>query len=357
MPHKTKSPKGKKGIKDRRSQEPAEKVVKEKTIVVRLPNCPRVVLRPLKNLAPPASNESKAASTAPVLRVQKVPVRLPPKGPEQRPLKESSKFLNLPGEIRNKIYGYLFKNEFFEIRFADRGEKSLTYRLPNRPTCMQPKLEPNASRRRRLYDWPRRIYTKEVVPVFHLSPGPAALLLTAKQINEEATPLFYRSSTFTFQNLRAFDRFLTTLSVRAKSSIRSLHLSHHTAGNAFHTPFQPWTRLFDRKWDDLCWKASEELTALEELSVDLMINEVPISFDPSDTWMMALLSFEAIELKRCSIILRNHATPRAVLEVEAYKLRRMLLAEAFVEGWRSEAAWKKRRMIPKAGARILRLVM
>lgn len=351
MPHKTSRENAKKAKHGKQKQ--TEEVAPAENVTVRLPN-QRAVHRPMrKTTAPNATVPGPASLPTP----QRVPVRLPSQGPVRSPLKESSKFLNLPGEIRNKIYEYTFKKEFFEIRFADKAERSLTYRLPNRPRYMQPRLKPDVSRRRRLYDWPRRIRSKEFIPAFKLSPGPAALLLTCKQVNEEASPLFYGSSTFTFQNLRAFDRFLNTLSVTSKASIRSLHLTHHTAGNAFHTPNQPFTRKFDLKWDSLCWKASEEMKSLEELSVDLMINEVPISFDPFDTWMLALLSFEAIGLKRCSIVLRNHFTPEAVLQVEAYKIRRILLEEEFVDGWEGEAAWMRRQVVPKGGAKILRLVM
>ena len=353
MPGKTSRQKGKKGGKARiQEHKKAEQTAEKDSITICLPNR-RAVQRPLRRKS--TSNATVPAPTIlPVPR--QIPVCLPSQGPDRVPLKESAKFLNLPGEIRNKIYAYAFKPEFFEIRFADKAERSLTYRLPHRPRYMQPRLEPDVSRRRRLYDWPRRVRSKECVPAFKLSPGPAALLLTCKKVNEEASPLFYGKSTFTFQNLRAFDRFLNTLGARSKASIRSLHLTHHTAGNAFNTFYQPFTRKFDRKWDDLCWKASEEMKSLEELSINLMINEVPISFDPFDTWMMALLSFEAIGLQRCSIILHNHSTPEAVLRVEAYKIRQALLREKFVDGPKGEAAWMRRRSVPKRGPRILRLV-
>lgn len=343
--------KAKKGKKNQ--QKKTEKSAEEETITIHLPNQP-AVHRNMKRATVP---DVVAPEPPPLPPPQRVPVRLPSQGPARPPLKESAKFLNLPGEIRNQIYEYAFPTEFFEIRFADKAERTLTYRLPNRPRYMQPKLEPDVSQRRRLYDWPRRVRSKEFIPVYKLSPGPAALLLTCKRVQEEASPLFYGSSTFTFQNLRVFDRFMNTLSAMSKASIRSLHLTHHTAGNAFHTPNQPFTRNFDRKWDNLCWRASVEMKSLEELSIDLMINETPISFDPFDTWMLALLSFEAIGLKRCSIVLHNHFTPEAVLQVEAYKIRRALLDEEFVEGWRGEAAWMRRRMIPKGGAKILRLIM
>lgn len=334
------------------NQRAVQPTAENESITIHLPN-QRAVQRPLKRISTSTAIVSQPAILP---TAQSVPVCLPFHGPSKAPLKESAKFLNLPGEIRNKIYAYTFKPEFFEIRFADKAEGSLTYRRPNRPRYMQPQLEPDVSRRRRLFDWPRRVQSKESIPAFKLSPGPTALLLTCKKVNEEASPLFYGKAAFTFQNLRAFDRFLKTLGPRSKASIRSLHLTHHTAGNAFDTLYQPYTWKFDQKWDNLCWKASEELLSLEELSIELMINEVPISFDPSEKWMMALLSFEAIGLKRCSIILRNHFTPEAVLCVEAYKIRQALLEENFVDGLKGEATWMRRRLIPKQGAKILRLV-
>lgn len=353
MPSKTSRQKGKKGKKANiGEQKQKEQTAKNESITIRLPN-QRALERPLKRITPSDVTVPRPDTlSAP----QQIPVRLPLQGPVRAPVTESAKFLNLPGEIRNKIYAHAFKPEFFEIRFADKAEGSLTYRLPNRPRNMQPQLEPDVSRRRRLYDWPRRVRSKEFVPAFKLSPGPAAMLLTCKQVNEEASPLFYTKSSFTFQNLRAFERFLKTLGPISKASIRTLHLSHHTAGNAFDTLHQPYTRKFDQKWDDLCWKASQEMKSLEELSVDLMINEVPISFDPFEKWMMALLSFEAIGLKRCSIVLHNHFTPEAVLCVEAYKIRQALLEENFVDGPKGETAWMRRRLAPKRGAMVLRIV-
>ena len=331
-----------------------EKLVKQSQaamITVRLPS-QAPVHRPLKQVTP---LPVMVPVPVKVYHPQTLPVRLPPQAPLRKPLKASSKFLHLPGEIRNKIYGYAFEKEFYEIRWADKTNTSLTYRLPKRPGWKQPQLEPGASRRRRLWDWPRRVRSKEEIPTYRLSPGPAALLLTCKTVNAEASPLFYGTSTFTFQNLGTFDRFLHSRSATTLSSIRSIHLKHHTAGNAFWLINQEYKRRYDRKWDTLCLKAADELTNLEELGLDLTINDTPLRWHEDEPWMLAVLSFELIGLRRCSVKFRAHYKDQAVLEVEAYKLRQELLGDLFVDGAEGESEWIRPPPEPQPGSKVFSL--
>lgn len=288
---------------------------------------------------------------------QTVAVRLPPTpGPPRRPLNiRPFKFCDLPGELRNKIYGYVFTREMYKICWADKTKTSLTYRLPKRPVYASPRLDPSVSRRRRLFDFPRRIRSNEVIEPYKLSPGPAALLLTCKLISEEASSLFYSKSTFTFQNQGTFAAFLDTLSMAKKASIRSLHLKHHTAGHPFLTQHRKWKGVYDDKWDELCLKVSDELTSLEELSIDITINDIPMFFSPDEPWMMALMWFEDMELKRCSLKLRSHGALSTVLEVESDKLRRILLGGNFQEGKSGHSRWFPPPKVPKGGYKIINI--
>lgn len=314
---------------------------------------------PLQKPLPPVA---VAPTPPPVPRPQTILVRLPSQTPVRAPLKYSSvKFLSLPGEIRNKIYDYAFSKEFFKIGWAENGTKmkrnlkSLTYSLPKRPSFKGPWLEPGVCLRRRLFDLPRRLRSSEAIPPYQLSPGPAALLLTCKVVNEEASSLFYGNSTFTFQNQTVFQRFLDTIGSASKASIRSLHLKHHTAGHPFYRPNECYKQIYDDKWDDLCIQASAEMTNLEELSIDLTINDVPITFDFTQNWMMSILEFERCELKRCSVRLHNTTANGAVIEVEEYKLRKELLGDAFVEGWRGESGWMRKRILHGKPTKILKI--
>lgn len=350
--------KGKKTLQGKKAQ--VEKLIENTVVTIHLP-AQKKSYRPIKKSPSPAAI---LTIPPPEPRPQTIPVRLPSQTPLRTPLKYSSiKFLSLPGEIRNKIYDYAFPRELFKIGWAENGikmkrnVKSLTYSLPKRPSFKGPRLPPGVCRRRRLFDLPRRLRSSEAIPPYQLSPGPAALLLTCKVVNEEASSLFYGNNTFTFQNQAVFQRFLDTISSSSKASIRSLHLKHHTAGHPFYRPNECFKQIYDDKWDDLCVQASAEMTSLEELSIDLTINDVPIVFNFNQFWMMSIMEFERCELKRCSVSLRNTTADEAVIEVEEYKLRKELLGDAFVDGWRGESGWMRKRILHGKPTKILNICL
>lgn len=320
-------------------------------VTVKVPSKPPI-RRPLKSAIYP-----QPKPPAPELHTEAVAVRVPPpRGSPSPPLNlRPFRFCDLPGELRNKVYGYVFTREFYKICWADKTKTSLTYQLPKRPVYASPSLHPSVSRRRRLFDYPRRSRSNEVIEPYKLSPGPAALLLTCKLVSEEASSLFYSISTFTFQNQGTFAAFLDTLSMPKKASIRSIHLKHHTAGNPFMTHYRNWKGVFDGKWDNLCLQASDELTSLEELSLDITINDIPMFFSPDEPWMMALSWFEDIGLKRCSLKLRSHGAVDTVLEVETAKLRKSLLGENFQEGVNGYSHWFPPPKVPRGGYKIINI--
>ena len=351
--------KGEKALQGKKAQ--IMKLVENAVLTIRLP-AQKPVYRPLKELPPP---RAALAISSPEPRPKTLLVRLPAQPPFRTPLKCSPvKFLDLPGEVRNKIYGYAFTKEFFSIGWAEPSStsmkinvRSLTYSLPKRPKNKSPQLAPGVCRRRRLFDLPRRLRSSEAIPPYQLSPGPAALLLTCKTVNREATPLFYGNSTFTFHSQTIFQRFLDTIGTSSKASIRSMHLKHYTAGHPFYRPHEWMKATYDDKWDDLCVQAAAELTSLEELSIDLTINDVPIAFTYHEKWMASLLEFEQCPLKRCSVRLHNSTAGDAVLEVEEYKLRKELLGDAFVEGWRGESGWNRKRIHHGQPTKILNICL
>lgn len=256
---------------------------------------------------------------------------------QQRSISGPPPFLDFPGEIRNLIYSYIFPWELYEICCLGKRAKSLTYRFVTQP-LKGPRLDPSVDRRRRLLDYPRRIRSNECIPLYELSPGPAAILLTCKQIHEEASLLLYTNSTFAFSSLRALSTFLSTIRTSCKQSIRSLHLNHYTAGNLGLTQTNKNTQGYDQKWLDLCWKVRDELCNLKELSIVLTINDTPLTFGEEAAWKAPLLAFSGIGLKRCSIILKGPAID-TVLEVEAHKLRQFLLGKNFLPGAKAHSFW------------------
>ena len=257
------------------------------------------------------------------------------------------KFFALPGELRNKIYDYIFEREIYEICWLDKTKSSLTYRLPRKPHW-SPTLDPSVGRRRRLLDYPRYLRSEETIPVYQAPPGPAAILLTSKMIYLEASTFLYRNATFTFHCLGTFSKFLDTINVRNKESIRSLHLKHHTAGNPSLTKNQQWKHRYDTKWGHLCWKAGDELRSLEELSLHLTINDRRFSFDEEEPWIAPLFGFTDNKLKRCSITLKGATSNETLGMAETERLRRLLLGKNFRPGEEGESLWFQKTRTPES---------
>ena len=286
---------------------------------------------------------------------RQVSVNLPPPAPASDRVQTIS-FLALPGELRNKIYAYAFVEEFYVLKWIPKTpRKYLTYYLPKRNGRARagPELGATAGYNRRLLDYPRRIRSTEMMVPYHLSPGPAAILLTCKRVNEEATGLFYASSTFGFSVPGTLKAFLAAIRPKTAAAIQSLALKHYTAGNPEYTDFCTWKIKDDHGWDDLMWQAQEVLTGIKRLSLDLIINDIPVLFGRNADWKLPYYAWEEMGITECKVKLKNSMTPNTVLEVEAYILQKTILGKEFrdEEEDEKEKALGKRRRI-----RILNLV-
>ena len=152
-------------------------------------------------------------------------------------METSFNLLELPAEIRNLIYNFVFQPQEFEINWLKK-RKSLTYRaIGNHSTPdyygkewqlhRQRILErsPNIIRRRRQLDLPRRLRSSEAdIPLYKLSPGPAALLLTCRQVRSEANAIFYGNHAFHLTSRNVLTRFLSSLTRESKAAIKSLRI-------------------------------------------------------------------------------------------------------------------------------------
>lgn len=280
-------------------------------------------------------------------RFQAVPVH----GPSWRvsspivKLQHAFKATDDQNRLRNKVYGYFFQRQHYKIKFIS-GSKALTYILPERPVCEDPKVPLSAARRRRQWDYPRRVRSNETdIPPFELMPGPCALLLAHPKIGREAAPMFYELQTFSFSSCRVLNQFMDMLPASSKQAITDVRLRHYTAGYprwnyiAYrHTPTgeirQYGTQIFkvknDHVWEDTLWRLSDEMCNLEKLSLGETINEIPMEVHANAHWRIPLgLALSEMKLKEVNIYFKSwHAEP-AVLEVEAYILQQELLAEPY----------------------------
>ena len=209
-------------------------------------------------------------------------------------------FLSLPGELRNKIYELAFPERSFKIEWLTRG-RDLTYVLWQDKSWKRT-INQTATRRRRKFDLQRRIHTIPI-PKLELSPGPAALLLTCRQVHQEACPLFYGSSSFGFVSLRVLRKFMQSINPIAKPAIKSLSLKYSTHGDPERTEFIPWKEMHDWKWEEMLWKTAEELSGLETLKIRLQINDVPLRLNLEAPWAAPLLAFRGRKLQDVEVTL------------------------------------------------------
>ncbi|KAI4161863.1 MAG: hypothetical protein LQ342_004554 [Letrouitia transgressa] len=320
---------------------PRPKEVSNRTAIIRLPSPKPGTFPTVKHILYDLPPKIPVPKPKQVPNPNSVIVRLPPNGSSVTPAarKPSSKsFCDLPGEIRNRIYDFSFPADTFEIVRVKGTSKvvvELTYlRYKNHQpsTASGPRITPEAARRRRLFDLPRRLRTLEAVPPYELSPGPAALLLTCRKINAEATSIFYSKATFSFQHMRPLRRFLDTLRPCTRSCIRALILSHHTANLPVLVKDNWCKEKNDWHWKDLCWQIACECEGLEALTLHLVIHDKPFMTGPDACWMDPLCAFQDLHFKHCWVTLR-HCFPShdAVMEVEAYKIRKLLMGDNFRE--------------------------
>ncbi|KAF6227343.1 hypothetical protein HO133_008787 [Letharia lupina] len=251
-------------------------------------------------------------------------------------------FLELPGELRNKIYDYGIVKQYYEIGWVDNNHKSksLTYRLPKLGRAYGPRLESGAARRRRQLDYSRRVPSQKRLVEGSIYPGPAALLVVCSKMHKEACSVFYSKSTFTFHGLGALRHFLNNLSPTATEALTRLGIKHRAYGEPNRTEDQMWKAKHDRLWEDLCWRIADQCSSLTRLSLDLTLNKSPLWFAPFDLadkagigaqWIKPLWGFQDVGIQRCWVRLHCLSKDSSILEVESWKVRKEILGALWDE--------------------------
>ena len=268
-------------------------------------------------------------------------VRLPYEPTTSRALRHKPQgqfpFLQLPGELRNKIYSYAIpeKNYAIEWRHHNHQNKSLTHEVIRDIRRQNPKLPLDTAKRRRLLDTHTRPDGEKRLSVEDRHSGPTVLLLVCKQMSEEAASVLYSKSMFCFHGLGSLRHFLDDLRPMTMKSIRRLSLKYRAYGNPAKTEDQRWKEKHDRLWESLCWRIADDCS-LTQLRLELTLNKSPVSFSSFDQveaadlgahWIKPLWAFQDIGIKKCGARVRCISQPSAVLEVESWKLRREILGE------------------------------
>ena len=252
-------------------------------------------------------------------------------------------FLELPGEIRNKIYDLVIPSKMYDLDWLDRTQrsKSLTHRVRSRqrhhPQVRLPWVslsDETKDRRKNFRQKPSPEKREALMEEVYNQASPTALLLVNRTMHAEAASIFYAKSTFHFSLLGTLRHFLNTLTPVAKTAIRKLGITHHTYGYPSLRVNQRWKDRADMAWDDLCWRVSDELPSLTHLILDLRYRNSALIFPPlaearystfGAQWLMPLWAFQGIGLKTCWLRVRSDVVEEEKLARESQQLRRQIL--------------------------------
>ena len=192
--------------------------------------------------------------------------------------RDAPSFLDLPGEIRNKVYGHLFSGHILITRnYPARARRE---GQEHNAGSNRPKARFHLGNEQIVYpdtslggvQWTR----PDVLRVCHL-------------IHEEATTFLYANTTFRFDSMLTINKFLNVAPAVGVKAVRKLELQHRAYGEPKLMKHRKWKQCHDKKWTKTCRRISEEMAGIEELRVDLQICDWPTQLNLAAAWAKPLM--------------------------------------------------------------------
>ncbi|KAJ0416643.1 hypothetical protein BJY00DRAFT_326164 [Aspergillus carlsbadensis] len=219
--------------------------------------------------------------------------------------------MELPPEIRNQIYSYLFLPLRVEIIRA-KDSQSRYYRLyHNQLRTRDPETQHEMSRPRysvsqvspstaSLPKKPRTKGSGKGKPQAETNitakkpqrwPPQLALLFVSKQSAVDTVGLLYSCTQFVFESIKAISKFLDTISPLAKSAIKHVELLPRMYNEPRLSQFRPIKLRSDQNWFVVCERMAEAFTNLSVLHVNMTVFDAPIDLEVGEDWSLPLLVF------------------------------------------------------------------
>jgi 2EXR family len=202
-------------------------------------------------------------------------------------------FLDLPGEIRNRIYTLAFPEQQVLLRSShpkrDPESKSTVKRGHDKRSCQ---LYASAPHR--------------------LSPPHCQLFLSAHllrvchKIHEEALPLLYSSTALHFESMKAINLFLNGASHQGLQHTKKLAITQSGYGEPYRTSDECWKIRHDQRWMSTCKKIAEAMTSLQHLRLGLQLCDWPTQLNLNAKWARPLFylkgadGLDRVDLYLCS---------------------------------------------------------
>ena len=279
------------------------------------------------------------------------------------------RFLDLPGEIRNKIYDLVFDeclvnvqlghlrrscNEIIDRSFAggfrkqlqrkcdttspprtqrlgdkqpdrqirqnspksDSKQQNQTSQLLQDQICTEPQKPSKYQYRNQKFKkrGPKRLSHTAFPPPGSNQDDTSSdyrlqfnFVLVNRQLYSEALCVLYAKASFRFVTHQAINRFLLITPLRALQAIQGLDVSYATYPEPELTAQRRFKVLDDKNWARTCKLMRERMTDLKRLRLHLEVNEWPSQLGINEEWAQSILSMSGNGLHCVDIVLVHHA--------------------------------------------------
>jgi hypothetical protein len=218
----------------------------------------------------------------------------------------SFSFLDLPGEIRNKVYDLIFE-----------GHVLISRSYPIRERLEDPDVKTRLRLAwRPIYSWPAGTH-------FYIRPD---LLRVCRQVHNEAVTFLYANTTFRLESVLTLNKFLNV--VPAVGAIKKLELRHSTYGEPRLMEDRKWKQRHDKKWMKTCRRIAEVMTAVEHLKLELRICDWPTQLNLAAAWAKPLLELKGSKgIDKVEVTLIHDAFNEQRLQATANVVARAMMGE------------------------------
>ena len=208
-------------------------------------------------------------------------------------------FMNLPAEIRNRIYDFLFDE--FRVLVRGRACDNKSKKKPMWFDAQQTQLRKPGYRLECGFE--SSIINQDLMRCAR-SLVPTEMLQVSRGIYPEVIPLLYSRMKLRFESMKTLSYFLTHAQPMGIASVRKIEIVHAQYGEPLMLADREWKKRHNAKWLKLCELIGEEMKSLQELRIDFRICDWPTTLAMTAKWVQPLLKIRRAQLDRADIILR-----------------------------------------------------
>jgi hypothetical protein len=233
--------------------------------------------------------------------------------PKQPPAWKPFRFLDLPGEIRNRIYDLVIPNSHVHIT----GNK------PNKEFERSQREDSFPMKKR-----PRFRLSGEIITIDDQGADPLGLLRSCRKIYRESAPVFYSKTTPCFDSLLPIHKFLHLAPEPGLKHVRSLSLTLSHYGEPELTSDGQWKETYNARWQETCAMLANKLPSLQRLDLDLTLAAWPIQLSSKAEWTRPLRTLSGEGLHLVLLTLRHNRFESMRLSQAACRVANSMMTAA-----------------------------